>query len=306
MTPILHHYPTSPYAELIRLAFGIKRLDWLSAVQPNIMPRPALTPLTGGYRRIPVLQVGADVYCDTHAILRALDRLYPDQPLVPEGQAAVAWGLRAWAERSWFPISVAVIFGAIGRHVPEAFIKDREQLSGRPFDVKGMASVAPMMAGQWRANAQLLEAQLAGGGPFLLGVTPTLADLACYLNVWFLRRALTARFEELTSGFAALRIWVERMSDIGHGSSTDISAEAALGLAASSTPAAALESDLAEAQGLKPGDQVIVMADDYGRDPIAGRIHHIRAQEIALWRETQEAGQVVTHFPRAGFLVRPV
>ena len=37
--------------------------------------RPLLSPLTGGYRRAPVLQVGADIYCDTNIILPALERL---------------------------------------------------------------------------------------------------------------------------------------------------------------------------------------------------------------------------------------
>src|SRR5689334_19212590 len=35
-------------------------------------PRPELMPMTGGYRRTPVLQIGADIYCDTQLILRVL------------------------------------------------------------------------------------------------------------------------------------------------------------------------------------------------------------------------------------------
>ena len=70
---ILHHYPLSPYAEKIRTGFGIKRLAWRS-VEHNRMPeRPELFPMTGGYRRIPVLQIGADIYCDTQCILRELE-----------------------------------------------------------------------------------------------------------------------------------------------------------------------------------------------------------------------------------------
>jgi len=51
---ILHHYPTSPFAEKIRLIFGYKKLAWQSVIIPRIMPKPELTALTGGYRRTPV------------------------------------------------------------------------------------------------------------------------------------------------------------------------------------------------------------------------------------------------------------
>ena len=66
---ILHHYDTSPFSEKVRLLFGLRDLAWKSVIQPTIMPKPELTPLTGGYRRIPVLQIGADVYCDSQVIL---------------------------------------------------------------------------------------------------------------------------------------------------------------------------------------------------------------------------------------------
>ncbi|CAF0793916.1 unnamed protein product [Adineta ricciae] len=61
---ILHHYESSPFGEKIRLALGLKNLHWRSVINSVVPPRPFLTPLTGGYRRIPVLQIGADIYCD--------------------------------------------------------------------------------------------------------------------------------------------------------------------------------------------------------------------------------------------------
>src|ERR1700720_4727412 len=61
---ILHHYETSPYAEKVRLGLGLKGLAWASVEIPVIMPKPDLTALTGGYRKPPVLQIGADLYCD--------------------------------------------------------------------------------------------------------------------------------------------------------------------------------------------------------------------------------------------------
>ena len=84
---ILHHYDMSPYAEKIRLALGWKGLPWRSVITPTVLPKPDHFELTGGYRRVPVLQVGADVYCDTHLIARVLDRIQPSRPLAPPAGA---------------------------------------------------------------------------------------------------------------------------------------------------------------------------------------------------------------------------
>jgi glutathione S-transferase len=83
---IFHHYPTSPFSEKIRLIFGIKKLVWRSVEIPNMMPKPDLVPLTGGYRRTPVMQIGADIICDTQLIARELERRFPAPSIVPYGK----------------------------------------------------------------------------------------------------------------------------------------------------------------------------------------------------------------------------
>ncbi len=80
---ILHQYATSPFSEKIRKIFAHKKIAWRSVEQPVIMPKPKLVPLTGGYRRIPVLQIGADVWCDTGIIIRKIDELNPEPTLYP-------------------------------------------------------------------------------------------------------------------------------------------------------------------------------------------------------------------------------
>src|SRR5215468_4916198 len=96
---LLHHYDTSPFSEKIRKVFAHKRLAWGAVEQPSIMPKPELVPLTGGYRRIPVLQIGADVYCDTQCIVRVLERLQPEPTIYPEGGVATAHAWNLWADR---------------------------------------------------------------------------------------------------------------------------------------------------------------------------------------------------------------
>src|SRR6201985_1281583 len=95
---ILHHYDVSPFSEKVRLLFGLKGLEWKSVIQPVIMPKPDLIPLTGGYRRIPVMQIGADIFCDSQIILRELDRRFPEVSLTPANGGA-PYGLGFWADR---------------------------------------------------------------------------------------------------------------------------------------------------------------------------------------------------------------
>ena len=303
---IIHQYPTSPYGEMVRLALGLKGLAWARVEQSNIMPRPVLTPLTGGYRRIPVMQVGADIYCDSAMILREIDRRFPDPPLTPPGQEGAAWALRGWAERAFFGVTVGVVFGARADHVPADFIKDREQLSGRPFDTQAMKFAAPMLRDQWRANAGFIEDRLRTGAHWMLGDACGLADLASFLNVWFLRSGEASAYESLTADMANLRAWAARMDALGHGKPTDMTPEAAMEIARAATPETPRTSIAGEAQGLKPGMRVAVMADDYGRDAVEGEIAYVGPQEIAIKRETTEAGDVTVHFPRAGFWVRTI
>src|SRR5581483_9636138 len=82
---ILHHYDISPYAEKIRAILGFKRLAWRSAQIPIVMPKPDLTALTGGYRLTPVLQVGADVSCETRVTARRLEQERPAATPMPCG-----------------------------------------------------------------------------------------------------------------------------------------------------------------------------------------------------------------------------
>ena len=96
---ILHHYPQSPFAEKARLLLGFKGVSWHSVMIPPVMPKPDLTALTGGYRRTPVLQVGADIYCDTALIARRLEQEKAAPALFPEGQEAAAASLAQFADQ---------------------------------------------------------------------------------------------------------------------------------------------------------------------------------------------------------------
>jgi glutathione S-transferase len=297
---ILHHYDTSPFSEKPRVMFGLKGLAWRSVIQPVIMPKPELTPLTGGYRRIPVMQIGADVYCDTQVILAEIEARHPEPRVVHGGE----WAANLWADRLWFQASVAVVFGEIGDNVPAAFIEDREKLSGRNFDIEAMKAAAVPMRSQWRAHAGQVERGLAGGD-FLGGATASLADVAAYMNVWWLSRAAAPVAEALLSGLPRTLAWRDRMRAIGHGQRSEMPPAEALAIARKAEPGPVPEHDGDDPSGFAPGEEVAVSADDYGRDPVKGMLVSASPERIVIQRESGELGWVNIHFPRLGYLLSP-
>jgi glutathione S-transferase len=295
---ILHHYDTSPFSEKVRVMLGVKGLSWRSVIQPVIMPKPELVPLTGGYRRIPVLQIGADIYCDTQVILAELESRQA-RPAVVRG---ADWAVNLWADRLFFQATVGVVFGEMGDAVPQAFVDDREKLSGRPFDIAAMKAMAEPMKAQWRAHAAWIERGLASND-FLGGSTPSLADIAAYMNVWWLGRAAPGAAAALLDGLPKTTGWRERMKALGHGRRSDMTGAEALEAAKAATPANPPGNDAGDPSGLKPGAAVTVRADDYGRDPIEGRLVAVNAERIVIARESDELGVTHVHFPRVGYLL---
>ena len=301
---ILHHFEQSPFSEKVRLVFGLKNISWTSVVIPRTMPRPDLMPMTGGYRRTPVLQIGADIYCDTQCIARELERRFPEPTLFPDGHAGLSWSLAMWTDRTFFQNAVNFVFGTLADKVPQDFIRDREQLRGHKFDVAAMRAAIPQMRDQFRAHVGWIEAQLGDGRPWLLGNRPSYADISAYMNIWYVRASVPA-INAIMMEFPQTRGWEERVRAIGHGARAELSSAEALAIAAGATPQTPLREDPHDPNGRKPGDWISVTPDDYGKDAVSGEIVSLSAQHVAIRRWDARAGEIVVHFPRAGFLLAP-
>ena len=299
---ILHHFDASPFSEKIRLAFGLKGLSWTSVLISRIMPRPDLMPMTGGYRRTPTMQIGADIYCDSQCILRELERRFPAPTLHPHGNEGLNWGSAMWTDRSFFQNTVNLVFGSLGDKVPESFKADREQLRGAKFDVGAMTRAIPQMRDQFRAHLHWIDVQLADGRPFLLGDTASLVDINAYMNVWYATGNIAA-LKEAVAEFQHVAAWQQRMRDIGHGTRTEMSTAEALRIATESTPTTEIQADPRDLNGRKPGDTVTVTPDDYGKIGVTGEIVALSPQHVAIRRHDPIADDIVVHFPRAGFVL---
>jgi glutathione S-transferase len=297
---ILHHYDTSPFSEKIRKVLAHKRLGWRAVEQPSIMPKPDLLPLTGGYRRIPVLQIGADVYCDTQLIVRVLERLHPTPTLYPGGTEGTCHVWNLWADRLMFMPAVAVVFADMGQLLPKEFIEDRTKMvPGRNF--AELPALAPHAREQLRALFATLETQLADGRPWLLGRDFSLADAACWHPIWFLRMAPSAA--PLLAEFPRLGAWGARVAELGEGDRQPMTPAEALAVARETRPATIPAADRHEPNALAPGQRVVVTPDDYGLDPVAGELVASSAHEVAIRRNDVALGDIDVHFPRIGFRV---
>ena len=301
---ILHHYDFSNYSEKARLALGYKGLAWRSVIIPPVAPKPDLTPLTGGYRRTPVLQVGADIYCDTSLIVRELERRFPEPTLFPAHLTATAEAIAYWAENRFFrPVSLYVS-GSNLDHLPANLQADRSLMRGLPPpDADTVRRAAARNAPLVRVQIPRIEAMLSDGRAWIAGSAPTVADLAVYHALWFFT-ARTSRLAHELTPYARIGTWMERVRAFGNGTSTPLDASEALRIAAGAAPEAPRPSQpFVEDPPL--GSSVRIRADDYGRDPVDGELVFIDADEIALRRDDPRVGIVVVHFPRLGYDLRP-
>ncbi|GAB3389224.1 glutathione S-transferase family protein [Azotobacter armeniacus] len=304
---VLHHYPSSPFAEKVRLILGFKQLSWRSVTIPRVMPKPDLLALTGGYRRTPVLQIGADIYCDSALIARRLETEKASPALFPEGQEFNVASLAAWADGPLFlhaaslafqPEAVVQRFAQSPPGSLKAFINDRAALlSGGIFDRLPLEQARQ----QWPTLMARLQQQLArADGDYLFG-EPSLADFAVAHPLWLLRAMpITAKLVDARPAVAA---WLDRVLDFGYGSFSELSAAEAIEIARAATPAPLPSEPSIEANSWRIGQRVAIAAIDYGVDPVEGELLHAGLEELILRREDPRAGWLHVHLPRQGFRV---
>jgi len=299
---ILHHYWESPYAEKIRRIFGLKRIAWRSVVIPMVAPKPDLVALTGGYRKTPVLQIGADVWCDTDAIAREIERRVPEPTLFPDGTESLSFMLGPWqGELFWLAV---LTIGTSTPIFPDGFLEDRStMLEGGLSMEKILTELAPQRD-QLRSKLSLLDARLASRGPFLLGAAVSLADFSLFHPLFGL-----SAFEEtrpVLEPYPAVLAWLQRLGEIGHGTFTDLPSADAIAIARDATPDVAAGIDAAEPNAYPAGARVEIVHESFGNDPVVGTLVGSSAQEIVVVRTDPRAGEVAVHFPREHYHVRVV
>lgn len=303
-TPILHHYPESPFAHKARCMLGFKQLTWKSVVVPGVLPKPDVVALTGGYRRTPILQVGADVYCDTALIADVLEHLRPEPALYPPHLKGVSRVFAQWADTTLFwaamaynlqPRAAEQLFAGQPPGATQAFLKDRRAM-GMPQLHAADATVA--YRSYLRRIASMVEEH-----DFLFGAEPCVADFAAYHPLWFTRTCVPAVADILAATPAVLE-WMDRIAALGQGLADPFSAEDAITVAANTEPQPLPTEAFQDEHGIPLGSEVTVSAESFGTEPTQGTLLAATRTRYTLARTDPRAGLVHVHFPRVGYLLR--
>ena len=305
---ILHHYSNSPFAEKTRLILGYKKLPWKSVFIPTTSPKPDLVALTGGYRKTPVLQIGADIYCDTALISDVLEHLQPDPSIYPEPSKGMGRTLAHWADNTLFwtamaynmqPKGTAQLFGGVPPEAAKAFLEDRKAMNA------GVARLRPAdAAAAYRSFLRRLSDMLSDW-PFLLGEAPCIADFSMYHPLWFTRHC-TSEVADILEATPAVLEWMDRMAAMGHGQPEKSSAADAIAMAAAATPALLVDDIFQDEHGIPLGSLVSVSSDSFGPEPSEGELMAATRMHYTLRRRDTRAGLVHVHFPRIGYQLKTV
>lgn len=296
---ILHHYPMSPFSEKIRAMLGYSQLAWQSALTREMPARPTVAALAGGYRRIPVAQIGADIFCDSKSIAAEIAALSGKPALVLEQCDETIREYVRHVEQDIFMASIlAASTMAFGRKIRASmstmdilrFVWDRVNI-GRKATVKSPGMRNPRQ--KLLEHLRIMETMLAQD--FLFGAQPNHADFSTYLCLWFVRDMGES---PLINDFPKTLDWMNRIKAFGQGSRSEIDGELALEIARKSAPRKIPAEHQADASIGKP---VSISPSDYAQDPTTGILVGVTSTQWILAREQANVGTLHVHFPKTGF-----
>ena len=294
---ILYHYPASPYAEKVRLLAGYLGVSWQSVEVPIQPPRDKLAILAGGYRRIPVMQCGADIFCDTAVICQEVITR-ADRDLAPCNESALALAQRAETDvffaaiRQGSQLKTAIgLTMMLGLKGMLAFAKDRASFA----QGHGPAAQAPDVARSVFSSFLRDLDQAVASQFYLGGDAPCLSDFCCYHPIFLAQGFKSIKESALPVG---VRAWMARMAGFGWGHYRHISSDEAMAAAKAWEPR-----PLPETSADHPDVEqwVTVTPLDTGRVPVTGTLASKSETRIIVARRSEDVGLCHVHFPVSGF-----
>ena len=311
MDILLHHYAQSPFSEKIRLALAYKELAWGSVIIPPIMPKPNLMPLTGGYRKTPVMQIGQHIICDSLLMTKVLDQIQPAKTLFPAAQLAAVEALSRWGDGEFFRMTLPIafqpeglpqLFAGFSEDVLANFAGDRQTM----FKDASVSSISTSMAKRFlQINLPKFETTLNASGAYFFGAEPTAADFSIYHPLWFVD--LAGLLPDIIEDFPAVKNWFGLLSDLSSAATEEIADTQALTIAKEDTTDWQPLGSPIKLVKAEIGSPVAVIANDYGKDPVVGELIACTTEEIIIKRDAEvngESTEVYVHFPQFGFEIK--
>lgn len=303
-TLILHHYAMSPFSQKSRSMLGYAGLQWLSVITREMPPRPFLEHLTGGYRKIPVAQIGADIFCDTRTIATEIARLAGHPELALENCAGE---VQAYVGK----VDLKVFFACLTVSSTRTLLR-KVRASMSLMDIArfvwdriniGRTATAPAVPPQKAkayVQAHLADVERRLQDDFLFGARPNHADFSTYHSLWFVRDLAES---PLVNDYPQTMAWMDRMKAFGEGHPQPLSAEEALAIARNATPRAIPPEFTHDPM---VGKAVTIAPSDYGQVPTQGILVGVTPSQWILARQDAELGTLHVHFPREGFVLTHV
>jgi glutathione S-transferase len=208
---ILFGYDVSPFTNKVRLALRIKQIPFTYIRVPVTLPRPLLTSTFGiGYRKIPILAIGREIYCDTSLIIEALEHFFPagqgKGSVYPCIEGVSVWTYRGlvrgfasfWTDRPLFRTTTGFIFPSVWA---SDFGKDRAQLIGHTLSPEKLRGKLPLHLSNLDLHLSLLEPMFREGTWALPTKTPSLADVSLWIQIkWGGDMAAGRGISDMTGG----------------------------------------------------------------------------------------------------------
>ncbi len=295
---ILHHYPLSPFSEKIRAMLGYSNLSWYSVLTQEMPPRPQLARLAGGYRKIPVAQIGADIFCDTRTITREIARLSGNPALCMDN---CSQEIKEYISEVDLEIFLACVVSSgswslVQKAIASTSLAGALKILGDRIGLARKSKVSFVSPRQAKKRVQQhlndLEDRLSKD--FIFGNEPSIADFSTYHGLWMIREVGELK---LVNRHPKTIAWMERIKAMGHGTPTEISADEAISIAKNAVPRPI--TDIGKHAEL--GCEIRVAPSDYGRNYTEGKLIAFTQAEWVLERRSPETKTLHLHFPREGF-----
>jgi glutathione S-transferase len=300
---ILHHYPMSPFSEKIRVMLGYSQIHWQSVLTREMPPRPLVARLAGGYRKIPVAQIGADIFCDSRTIAKEIATLANKPALALENCSAEVQTYVGDVDTKIF--FACVFTGGSGKLSQKArqtmsffdlarFIWDRVNMGRKAtVAITSFREAKPLVLRHLAVVEDLLEQD------FIFGMEPNHADFSTYHGLWFIRDLGES---PMVSSFPKTIAWMDRMKAFGEGARNEISGEQALNIAGNSSPRPIAAEHCTDSS---IGKDVQIAPSDYAQTPTAGVLVGVTPSQWILARQESGLGTLHVHFPQQGFSLTP-
>ena len=302
---ILHHYPFSPYSEKVRSMLAYANVDWVSVISKEMPPRPHMKTLAGGYARIPVAQIGADIFCDSNVIASEIAALgnKPELDL-----ANVSDEVRAFVQEVEGIIFFACVLAGGSAQLRKKVMKSMSLWDVARFfiDRINMGRTATVKAPGLGASQKIVREHLARmeeklTDDFLFGKQPNIGDFAAYHSLWFVRDLGEKAY---MNKYPKVMAWMDRIKAFTKTAALEMSTQEAIRVAKENQPRMITNAK----KGANPllEEKVAIAPSDYRLVFTPGILKAEEANRWIIERANPEIGKVHVHFPKSAYTLKKI